>query len=71
MDKRYTICSSTKFHFCYFDKRYNWSMKKEEGSEPSEGLKSEVTHKDYFKSMTQLFTHTKKSASCKKEIKNK
>ncbi|MGX0552803.1 hypothetical protein [Staphylococcus hominis] len=41
-------------------------MKQEKGRritvhlEPSEALKSEVTYKDYFKSMTQLFTYTKK-----------
>ena len=45
-------------------------MKKEEGSEPSEALKSEVTHKDYFKSMTQLFTYTKKVQVVRKKKTN-
>ncbi|MEN2032674.1 hypothetical protein [Staphylococcus hominis] len=41
-------------------------MKREKGRriivhlEPAKALTPEVTHKDYFKSMTQLFIHTKK-----------
>lgn len=37
--------------------------------EPSEAVKPEVTHKDHFKSMTQLFSHTKEGTDWKKEIK--
>lgn len=37
--------------------------------EPSESAQEDVHHKDHFKSMTDLFKHTKKDIDWKKEVK--